>query len=92
MRIYEKETRDIKYPMPDPRHFEELYYCINKFDTPLFDYDSFANVHRIYGVDMNTHLNLSNGPNELIFEVGLEQPIEDDNHVRLHIIFEREYE
>ena len=88
----EKETRDKTYPMPDPRHFEELYYCINKFDTPLFDYDSFANVHRIYGVDMNTHLNLSNGPNELIFEVGLEQPIEDEDHVRMHIIFEREYE
>lgn len=82
---------DHEYRTPDPRLFEELHYVVNKYDTPLLNYDSFRNVHRIYAVDMNSHLNLSDNTNELIMEVEFEHPVDNDLNVRAHVIFERDY-
>ena len=82
---------DEEYKAPDPRLFEELHYVLNKYDTPLINYDTFARVHRIYAVDMNSHLNLSDNTNELIFEIQFEDEVKEDDNVRMHVIFERSY-
>ena len=81
----------VAYKSPDPRLFEELHYVLNKYDTPLINYNSFAQVHRIYAVDMNSHLNLSDNTNELIFEIQFEDSVPEDVNVRMHVIFERDY-
>ena len=81
----------VAYKSPDPRLFEELHYVLNKYDTPLINYNSFAQVHRIYAVDMNSHLNLSDNTNELIFEIQFEDSVPEDVNVRMHVIFERSY-
>ena len=60
-------------------------------DTPLINYDTFAQVHRIYAVDMTSHLNLSDNTNELIFEIQFDDEVKEDDNVRMHVIFERSY-
>ena len=89
--IPEQMADDILYKSPDPRLFEELHYVLNKYDTPVLNYDMFRAVHRIYSVDMNSHLNLSDNTNELIFEVQFEDEIEENDNIRMHIILERDY-
>ena len=46
---------------------------------------------RIYAVDMNSHLNLSDNTNELIFEIQFEDEVKEDDNIRMHVIFERDY-
>ena len=85
------EDSPAHYKKPDPRLFEELHYVLNKYDTPVLNYDSFTFVHRIYAVDMNSHLNLSDNTNELIFEIEFEDPIDAGDNIRMHVLYERDY-
>ena len=68
-----------------------MHYVLNKYDTPVLNYDSFTFVHRIYAVDMNSHLNLSDNTNELIFEIEFEDPIDAGDNIRMHVLYERDY-
>lgn len=90
-RVHKNDSKNIaKYSSPDERFYNELLYNLKKFDHPIIDYESWRKIHRIYSIDMNSDLNMSDDKNTFFFEIGMDKTPE--KNMRVHIIFTRDYD
>jgi len=89
--VYSKTSYDTYYK-PDYRFYEEYCYTTNKFAEPIITYDEWCKIHRIYSIDMFTHLDMNDGPQEFYLEIAFEESIPSTRNVKLHVFFEKYYD